>query len=161
MIRQAEHNDWDQIWSILQPVFAEGETYAFSPDISKSDARIVWLEAPQETFVWVDATEKVLATYYLKPNQPELGAHVCNCGYVVSPQAQGQGIASRMCEHSQARAKELGFRAMQFNLVAATNVGAIRLWKKLGYYEVGCLKKAFKSLSMGYVDAFVMYKELT
>ncbi|MFO7684805.1 MAG: GNAT family N-acetyltransferase [Desulfobacterales bacterium] len=44
---------------------------------------------------------RVPGTYYIKPNQPGLGSHVCNCGYVVSPEAQGQGVAAAMCEHSQ------------------------------------------------------------
>ena len=65
-----------------------------------------------------------------------------------------------MCEHSQILAKELGFRAMQYNLVVSTNIGAIRLWEKLGFLIVGNLPKAFNSKKAGYVDAFVMYKEL-
>lgn len=65
-----------------------------------------------------------------------------------------------MCEHSQQVAKDLGFRAMQYNLVVSTNEGAIHLWKKLGFQVVGNLPKAFKSKSIGYVDAFIMYKEL-
>jgi ribosomal protein S18 acetylase RimI-like enzyme len=65
-----------------------------------------------------------------------------------------------MCKHSQQVAKDSGFRAMQFNLVVSTNKGAIRLWKKHGFQVVGNLPKAFNSKSVGYVDAFVMYKEL-
>ena len=33
-----------------------------------------------------------------------------------------------MCEHSQAQALTMGFKAMQFNFVVATNTRAIRLW---------------------------------
>ena len=65
-----------------------------------------------------------------------------------------------MCEHSQEVAKELGFRAMQYNLVVSTNEDAIRLWEKLGFIIVGNLPKAFKSKCAGYIDAFIMYKEL-
>jgi ribosomal protein S18 acetylase RimI-like enzyme len=65
-----------------------------------------------------------------------------------------------MCQHSQQVALELGFRAMQFNLVVATNEGAVRLWKKLGFEVVGTLPKAFDHVSSGYVDALVMYKWL-
>ena len=50
---------------------------------------------------------------------------------------------------------------MQFNLVVATNEGAIHLWKKLGFSVIGTLPGAFNSKSAGYVDANVMYKELT
>ena len=69
-------------------------------------------------------------------------------------------MAFRMCEHSQQVAEELGFRAMQYNLVVSTNEHAIRLWKKLGFETIGILPQAFKSRRAGYVDALVMYKEL-
>jgi ribosomal protein S18 acetylase RimI-like enzyme len=65
-----------------------------------------------------------------------------------------------MCEHSQKVALELGYKAMQFNFVAATNRGAVRLWRKLGFDTVGCLPKAFRHPVEGYVDALVMYKWL-
>jgi len=109
----------------------------------------------------VRADGQVLGTYFIKPNQPGLGAHVCNCGYVVAPAAQGQGIASEMCQHSQAEAKAMGFRAMQFNLVVSTNQRAVRLWRKLGFSVVGTLPRAFRHLHLGYVDALVMFKELS
>jgi ribosomal protein S18 acetylase RimI-like enzyme len=115
---------------------------------------------PAATFVAQGAGQRVLGTYYLKPNQPTLGAHVCNCGYVVAEQARGQGIASAMCEHSQSEARALGFRAMQFNLVVSTNEGAIRLWRKHGFAVVGVLPGAFRHARLGYVDALVMYKQL-
>jgi RimJ/RimL family protein N-acetyltransferase len=120
----------------------------------------VWIEMPQATYVAKDPVGAVIGTYYLKPNQPALGSHVCNCGYVVSERARGQGVASLMCEHSQYEARRLGFRAMQFNLVVSTNEGAVRLWKKLGFDIVGTLPGAFRHPRDGYVDAFVMFKEL-
>jgi ribosomal protein S18 acetylase RimI-like enzyme len=49
---------------------------------------------------------------------------------------------------------------MQFNFVATSNTGAVRLWKKLGYEIVGRLPKAFYHPSEGYVDVLVMYKWL-
>ena len=117
------------------------------------------MEAPRETWVAVDEGQ-VVGTYYIKANQAGGGAHVCNCGYMVAEAAQGQGIARMMCEHSQVRAVELGFRAMQFNFVLATNVGAIGLWRKLGFDEVGRLPEAFEHPDNGYVDALVMFKAL-
>ena len=74
--------------------------------------------------------------------------------------ARGKGLATTMCEHSQKIACELGYKAMQFNFVASTNQGAIKLWDKLGYETVGHLPKAFNHPSEGYVDALVMFKWL-
>ena len=102
----------------------------------------------------------LIKPYYLKENQPGFGNHVCNCGYMVPSKARGRGFATAMCEHSQKIAIDLGYKAMQFNLVVETNNGAIKLWKKLGFEIVGSLTKAFKSPTLGYVNALVMYKWL-
>jgi len=64
------------------------------------------------------------------------------------------------CEHSQAIARDLGYKAMQFNFVASSNLGAIRLWTRLGFETVGRLPRAFDHPTKGLVDALVMYKWL-
>ena len=159
VIRKAIAADFDRIWAIFQPIVRAGETYAFDPDTTREQAYQLWMEAPRETYV-AELDGQLVGTYYIKPNQPALGAHVCNCGYMVAGSARGQGVATRMCEHSQVAAFELGFKAMQFNLVVATNQGAIRLWQKLGFEIVGRLPGAFRHPSQGLVDAFIMYKWL-
>jgi ribosomal protein S18 acetylase RimI-like enzyme len=80
---------------------------------------------------------------------------------MVSAAARGRGLAKLMCEHAQAVAIELGYQAMQFNFVVASNTGAVRLWQKLSFEIVGTLPKAFNHPEIGYVDAYVMYKWLS
>jgi L-amino acid N-acyltransferase YncA len=159
-IRSFEERDWPGIWRIMEPVFRAGETYSFSPDIPEQGARDIWVKTPAKTFVAEDDAGVLVGTYFIKPNQPGLGSHVCNCGYVVGEHAQGQGVASRMCEHSQREAIARGFRAMQYNFVVSTNEGAVRLWKKHGFAIAGTLPGAFRHAQFGYVDVFVMYKVL-
>ncbi len=161
LIRGYENRDWNGVWAILEPIFRAGETYAVPTEISEEDARRMWTGGPKEVFVAEDtSTGQIAGTYYLKPNYDGPGAHVCNCGYAVSAQARGKGVATRMCDHSQGEALSRGFRAMQFNLVAASNEGAVRLWKKLGFDVVGTLPGAFRHPGLGFVDAHVMYKQL-
>ncbi len=159
-IRLFEERDWDATWQIIEPVFRAGETYPFSTDITKEEAHQIWINMPSATFVVVDKSDEVLGTYYIKPNQSALGAHVCNCGYIVAETARGKGIASEMCKHSQLEAIARGFLAMQYNLVVSTNEHAIRLWKKHGFEIVGTLPKAFRHSRLGFVDALVMHKLL-
>jgi ribosomal protein S18 acetylase RimI-like enzyme len=158
-IREATIADFDQIWPIFQTVVTAGETYAYPRDTTREQAIRLWLETPRKTFV-AEENDEILGTYYIKTNQPGGGDHVCNCGYMVSPAARGRGLASSMCEHSQQIARSLGYLAMQFNFVASTNEGALRLWTKLGFETVGRLPKAFNHPVQGYVDAVVMYKWL-
>ena len=159
-IRPIETADWPAVWALLHATFRAGDTYSFSPDSSEAEIHKAWVELPAAAFVACADDGSVLGTYFIKANQPGLGAHVCNCGYVVAPAAQGRGIAAAMCVHSQARAVEMGFRAMQYNLVVATNERAVRLWQRLGFSVVGTLPGAFHHRRLGYVDAFVMYKTL-
>jgi ribosomal protein S18 acetylase RimI-like enzyme len=159
-IEAASEADWPIIWRILQPVFRAGEPYVFDPGITQAQARQAWMEAPLATYVARGDDGALLGTYYLKPNQPGLGSHVCNCGYVVPAEARGRGVAAAMCEHSQAEARRLGFRSMQFNLVVSTNEAALRLWERMGFERAGTLPGAFRHPRLGDVDAYVMYKQL-
>jgi len=156
-IRRAENEDFDQIWTILHEAFLKGHTYALSPNTSKEEAFFHWVEMPLATYV---ATENglLLGTYFLKPNQPGLGSHVCNAGYVVRSNARGKGIGRLMCEHSLKEASKYGFKAMQYNFVVSTNQVAVDLWKKCGFNIVGTLHNAFNHMGKGLVDVFIMYK---
>jgi ribosomal protein S18 acetylase RimI-like enzyme len=159
-IIEARDGDWPLIWSLLQPVFRSGETYAFSRCITAEEAHDAWMVVPHSTYVALNDAGQVVGTYYLKTNFPGQGSHVCNCGYVVAESARGQGVASAMCIHSQELARAAGYRCMMFNFVASSNHVAVRLWKKLGFDIVGTLPGAFSHPSLGFTDAFVMFKKL-
>ena len=159
-IRPFTERDWDATWEVLNPVFRAGDTFPFWPSITKDAAHAAWIKIPSVTYIAEDENANIVGTYYIKPNQPTLGAHVCNCGYVVAEAARGQGVASKLCEHSQQESITLGFRGMQYNLVVSINGGAIRLWQKHGFDIIGTLPNAFKHSECGYVDALVMYKQL-
>lgn len=160
LIREFRDSDWPEVWELLREIFAAGDTYSFSPASPEADIRKIWIDSPAATFVARDADGALLGTYFIRANQPGLGDHVCNCGYVVSPRATGRGIATAMCEHSQTWARGYGFRAMQFNFVVSTNERAVCLWERLGFQIVGRLPGAFRHRTLGYVDALVMFKTL-
>ena len=158
-IRIAQPFDAQAIVEIILPTFRDGNTYTVDPNISEADALAYWLSADKTTFV-AEADGTIVGTYYIRPNQSGGGRHVCNCGYITRQGATGRGIARAMCLHSLAHAREIGYRAMQFNFVVATNARAIRLWQSLGFEIVGRLPAAFLHSSLGYVDALVMYQTL-
>ena len=160
-IRPFEKKDWDVLWSIIAPIFHAGETYMFSPDTNKEEAYKLWIDTPMETFVATDINNNILGTYYIKANQPTLGAHICNCGYMVSPDARGVGIARNMCKHSQQEAISRGFRGMQYNAVVSTNTRAVKLWESLGFEKIGIIPEGFNHKRLGFVDAYIMFKRLS
>ncbi len=159
IIRPVREDDHAALWPILRDVIRPGDTYAIDPDISREELLTLWCEAPAASYV-AERNGEILGTYYIKTNQQGGGSHVCNCGYITAPAAQGQGIARAMCVHSQTAARDLGYKAMQFNFVVASNMGAIALWTKLGFETVGRLPRAFRHPEQGLVDALVMFKAL-
>jgi L-amino acid N-acyltransferase YncA len=159
MIRPAGDHDRGPIWAILEPVIRAAETYTMPRDMSRQDALAYWFAPGHHIFV-AERDDVVVGTYFLRANQAGGGAHVANCGYATAPLASGSGVGTAMCAHSIEMARALGFRAMQFNFVVATNASAVRLWERLGFATVGRLPGAFLHPAQGYVDALVMYRKL-
>ena len=151
--------DDEAIWAILEPIIRAGETYTQSRDMSREDALAFWFAGGHEVFV-AEENGGIVGTYFLKANQKGGGAHVANCGYMTAPHATGRGVARAMCAHSLERARERGFRAMQFNFVVSTNERAVRLWQSFGFEIVGRLPQVFEHPKLGLVDAYVMYRQL-
>lgn len=159
-IRKAQGRDADAILGIILPTIRAGETYALDPDMSAEAALSYWTEHTKQTFAAVDEPGEIIGTYYLTPNQQGGGAHVANCGFMVSAQASGKGAARAMCKHALETARTAGYRAMQFNFVVESNTRAIGLWERMGFEVVGRLPSAFEHPKDGFVDALVMYQEL-
>ena len=158
-IRPATQQDIPAILEIVAPILRAGDTYAIDPNLTDDDVIAYWMGKDKVTLV-AEEDSKIVGTYYIRQNQGGGGSHVCNCGYMTSPAATGRGIARRMCEESLARAKELGFSAMQFNFVIASNAAAVHLWPTLGFEIVGRLPGAFMHPTLGETDALVMYRTL-
>lgn len=158
-VRATQTEDNDAVWAILEPVIRGGETYTLARNMGRDEALAFWFAKGQEVFVAEDEGV-VVGTYFLRANQGGGGAHVANCGYVTALEANGKGVARAMCTHSLERAKQRGFRAMQFNFVVSSNERAVRLWKSFGFEIVGRLPGAFLHPKLGYTDAYVMYRTL-
>ncbi|WP_349261275.1 N-acetyltransferase [Povalibacter sp.] len=158
-IRAATRSDSDSIWTIMEPIVRAADTWTLAPDLTREQGLDYWFATGHEPFVAIE-NDSVLGIYYLRANQGGNGSHVANCGYMTHPQARGRGVARAMLEHSLERARERGFRAMQFNVVISTNERAVRTWAAYGFETVGRLPGAFRHPQLGYVDALVMYRAL-
>jgi ribosomal protein S18 acetylase RimI-like enzyme len=158
-VRPAGSGDADAVWKILEPTIRAGETYTLPRDMPPDQSLAYWFATGNEVFV-AEENGEVIGTYFLHANQKGGGAHVANCGYMTSVRASGRGVARAMCRHSLDHAKTRGFLAMQFNFVVSTNERAVRLWQSFGFEIVGRLPGAFLHPTAGYVDAYVMYRDL-
>lgn len=165
IIREANPGiDWlTGIWPIFQEVVRDGDTLVFPPDIDESGAREFWLlPVPARVFVAVSETDgAIVGSSLVKANQPGLGGHVANAGFMVAASAAGQGVGRALAEHAIAWAQQAGFSAMQFNFVVSTNTRAVALWKNLGFSIIGTVPEAFQHQGLGRkVDVFVMHRFL-
>ncbi|HEU0273770.1 MAG TPA: GNAT family N-acetyltransferase [Candidatus Udaeobacter sp.] len=158
-IRLATNTDHDAIWKIFHEVVAAGDTYAIDPNISRKEALQYWCGKNTNVYV-AESGGRTVGTYMLRPNQFGGGSHVANAGFMVAPEARGQGVGRAMGEHCLSEACRLAFRAMQFNFVVSTNEPAIRLWEQLGFEIVGTLPGAFRHPEKGEVNVYVMYRSL-
>ncbi|KGJ90163.1 GNAT family N-acetyltransferase [Colwellia psychrerythraea] len=152
-------SDFALFWPVFKNIVLAQETYAFDADIDFETAYHLWCTCPEKTYVIKDHGQ-ILGSYYIKPNSSGPSSHISNCGYMVNPESRGQGIARKLCLHSQEIALGLGYTAMQFNSVVATNEIAIHLWKKLGYKVIGTIPDAYNHKQFGLVDSFIMHKQL-
>jgi ribosomal protein S18 acetylase RimI-like enzyme len=159
VVRPAKVDDGEAIWEIMKPIIRAGEMYTLPSDMDKKAALAYWLATEHEVFV-AEENGAIVGTYFLQANQQGGGGHVANCGYMTAASATGRGVARAMCEHSLGRARGRRFRAMQFNFVVSTNERAVRLWQSFEFEIVGRLPEAFLHPTLGYVDAYVMYREL-
>jgi ribosomal protein S18 acetylase RimI-like enzyme len=153
--------DWSQIWTIVQDVVEAGDTYPYPPEMTETEARLIWVrDGHREATFVARIGETVVATAYVKPNQPGLGDHVANAGWMVAPNHRGRGVGRRFACYVMDQARERGYLGMQFNSVVATNAGAIGLWESLGFDIVGTVPDAFRHSSAGLVPVHVMYRKL-
>ena len=159
MIRPATAADAEAIWQIFKAVVAGGDTYVFAPETPREEALDYFLGPGMQSWV-AEIDGSVVGMYKLIPNRRDLGSHVANASFMVSPSAHGRGIGRALGEHCLDEAKKAGYLAMQFNFVVSTNAGAVHLWQDLGFKILATLPKAFRHSRLGYVDAYVMHRFL-
>lgn len=160
--RCATEGDWPGVWRVFHRVVATGDTYAYAPDISEAEARAAWWHVDDGrtvTFV-ADRSGEIVGTALLKPNLPGLGDHVANAGWMIDPDAAGRGLGRSFAHHVLHAARDLGFDAMQFNAVVASNARAIALWRSLGFEIIGTVPGGFRHPVHGLTDLHVMFRTL-
>jgi ribosomal protein S18 acetylase RimI-like enzyme len=151
-IRQADQRDRTELFDLFSLIVEEGGAFPTTPPAHEDDFHAAWWD---KSAVFVSHVGRSCAgSYYLTPNFGGRAAHIGNAGYMVHPDFRGQGIGRRLVEHSIAAAPGLGFDALMFNLVFASNP-ARRLYERLGFEVVGRVPAAVEG-----EDAFVYWRRV-
>lgn len=131
----------DQLWWMFADAVARGDGYPHSPPLTRDAFEDTWVRPVSLVVGAVNAGGALAGAYYLKPNQPGIGAHIANAGYLVARDARGRGVGRLLVEDSIARAPLVGFDAIQFNFVFADNP-ARNMYERLGWQVVGHIPNA-------------------
>lgn len=87
---------------------------------------------------------EILALYILHPNNIGRCSHISNASYAVRSDVRGRHIGEILVKDCIAKARELGFKILQFNAVVATNIHARHLYQRLGFVELGTIPGGFR-----------------
>ncbi len=134
----------DALRRIFEQVVAAGEGYPHAPPLTAADFETTWVTTVTTTVVARQdggSGNEIVGAYYLRPNFVGRAAHIANAGYVVAAPRRGGGIGRLLVEDSLWRAPLLGFDAIQFNLVFASNPARV-LYERLGWRLVGRVPEA-------------------
>ncbi len=102
----------------------------------------------------------MLGSAILGPNRGGPGAHVATASFMADPAASGRGVGRALGAVVVSRAREAGYRAIQFNAVVETNARALGLWRSLGFETLTTIPESFHHPEHGYVGLCVMYRRL-
>ena len=158
-IRNATEADYNKVWEIIKEAISTGDTLVFDPGSSKEKMLAYWFKPGQHTYV-ATIDGRIAGTFFLKDNQPDLGSHIANAGYITASSAPGRGVGKAMGKFSLKEARRLGYRAMQFNIVVKSNEKAVALWQRLGFKIIGEIPEAFDHRQFGLTNAYIMYQKL-
>ena len=107
-----------------------------------------------------EADGKILGLYILHPNNVGRCGHICNASYAVSSKARGQHIGEKLVLDCLRKAKELGFRVLQFNAVVESNIHARHLYERLGFTQLGPIPGGFRMKDGSYANICPYYRVL-
>ena len=107
-----------------------------------------------------EETGEIAGLYILHPNNVGRCGHICNASYAVASKWRGHHVGETLVRDSMSRAKECGFRILQFNAVVRTNEGALALYRKLGFVQLGVIPGGFRKKDGMFEDIIPHYRIL-
>ncbi len=156
-IRAFTPNDIPEMIGIWNEIVEEGIAFPQMEPLNDKNG-LDFFEGQSFTGVAIEQeTGKMVGLYILHPNNVGRCGHISNASYAVKSDERGKQIGEILVLHSLAKAKELGFKILQFNAVVSTNIAALRLYKKLGFAQLGTIPKGFLMKDGSYQDILPHY----
>ena len=158
-VREYGENDINGMISVWNEVVRDGVAFPQTEELDFESGKKFFAEqtcCPVAT----DENGEVLGMYILHPNNVGRCGHICNASYAVRSDMRGKHIGELLVTDCLKKAKELGYKILQFNAVVATNTSALALYKKLGFVQLGVIPGGFLMKDGHYEDIIVHYHTL-
>lgn len=147
------------LYKIFQEVVDSGSQFPYECSSLEEFHRLFF--SPQgQVYVCHSLEGEVIGGFYLKANYSGRSSHIANAAYMIRHTHRGKGIGSLLIKASLHLARNLGLRAMQFNMVLSQNKLAIQLYEKLGFNVVGTIPEAVRNPDGSFQDGYVMHRRL-
>ena len=159
-IRQYRTHDAAAAAAIWNEVVRGGVAFPQQEELTEENADS-FFRSQSFTGLAEDAeTGEIVGLYILHPNNVGRCGHICNASYAVKKSVRGQHIGEKLVKHCIAQGKTCGFRVLQFNAVVKSNKGALALYKKLGFTQLGVIPGGFLNKDGEYEDIIPHYHVL-
>lgn len=158
IVRKYTKEDLPQMAAIWNEIVEEG--VAFPQDIPLGEDSAEFFGEQTYCGVAEEENGEIVGLYILHPNNVGRCGHICNASYAVKDGMRGRHIGEALVRDCLARAKEAGFRVLQFNAVVKTNYAARHLYEKLGFTPLGVIPEGFRMKDGSYEDIIPHYKAL-
>lgn len=157
-VRKLTEKDIPEAISIWNKVVEEGKAFPQTEYLDeKSGAEFF----AQQTYTAVAELDgEIVGMYILHPNNIGRCGHICNASYAVKYGMRGKHIGEALVTDCLEQAKVHGFGILQFNAVVASNEPALKLYKKLGFVQLGTIPKGFLNKDGVCEDIIVHYHTL-
>lgn len=158
IIREFNSKDIDQMVDIWNEVVDNGNVFSQDTLLNFDEAKEYFTDQSFTGVVELD--DEIIGLYILHPNNIGRCKHIANTSYVIKRNHRGKGIGEKLILHSMETARKYNFRILQFNAVTATNIKAIKLYKRLGFKKLGTIPGGFLNKENEYIDIIPHYIEL-
>ena len=159
IIRKYEEKDLQQMIDIWNEVVEEGIAFP-QEDLLDSVSGKKFFELQSYTGVAEDDDGQIVGLYILHPNNVGRCGHICNASYAVNSKRRGLHIGEKLVSDCLLKAKDIGFRVLQFNAVVESNIHARHLYERLGFVQLGTIPGGFRMKDGHYENICPYYHEL-
>lgn len=157
-IREYQDKDLQAMTEIWNEVVEDGVAFPQTDLLTIENAENFFLS--QSFSAVAEEEEEIVGVYILHPNNIGRCGHLANASYAVRSTERGKYIGEHLVKHSLQKGKELGFGVLQFNAVVKSNIGAIKLYEKLGFVNMGIVPKGYKLDNGSFEDIVLFYHTL-